>query len=295
MIMNRNIVTAVVILSILYINTTQAAEDAGENYFVEGATWIYKSSTTSYPTIPGTTHKLWLEAEQEIAGHKAMPMWGVQIAADKEVDDGKEHTPKIVTYVHTDGDKVYYLADEKTEEWWLIYDFGIKPGNDISFMGYLWPFGENKNFSATCTDVHPMDGAEDLTLIKLKDNDMPDLDSEESIEWIAGVGNTAGPLYNWFSPILDGWVSTLLEMSVGDRIIYRMPGYTGVNGVIDASNAEIKVTNHEISVIAPDNADIAIYDISGKAYHATGDQIFRVPAGLYIVAVNGRQHKVMVP
>ena len=267
------------------------------NYFVEGASWISHSTSSSYPVSPKWFSKAWTGEAVEIAGYEALPLLtgGVSASAD---DDSC-----LSTYVRHENGKVYFLSDDEPQEWKLMYDFTLQPGDEADIEEY--------NQSALgyggrvrCMDVYPLPSDPDLQVMELafceelKDIEEAGEEGERVysiIRWIAGVGNTGGPLQNLYNEGIIGYGYQLDELTVGENLIYRHPEYTAVYKVADIEKMEIRVSKGEIAVIGSEDAAVSVYRADGVRCNAGQGRFSSLAPGIYIVKVNGESRRIMVP
>ena len=294
--MKRIVITLAIIIAGLGTHEGNAmAADNPVNYFVEGASWISVQTTTSYPKHTGWFYRSWLGETAEVGGYEALPLWVEDLSDDKG--------PCLSTYVRHDAGKVYFLSDDEPQEWKLMYDFTLQPGDEADIEEY--------NQSALgyggrvrCMDVYPLPSDPDLQVMELafceelKDIEEAGEEGERVysiIRWIAGVGNTGGPLQNLYNEGIIGYGYQLDELTVGENLIYRHPEYTAVYKVADIEKMEIRVSKGEIAVIGSEDAAVSVYRADGVRCNAGQGRFSSLAPGIYIVKVNGESRRIMVP
>lgn len=202
---------------------------AAVNYFQDGIKWEYKKHH-GIPPKPGEADlqpyliTQYLEGTAFMAGKDCLKLYSV-------VTDDQQHQPFLLTYIHTDGDKVYFLsmkpdADPETGEWLLLFDFGLQPGESTSVGHLFWDNAETnqKAIQVTCTAVTQEQSSDGGIITRMS---MSEKGSEG--EWIAGIGCTWGYTCNgaWG---LDGVGGvTLLKASHNGEILYQA-ATAGING-----------------------------------------------------------------
>ncbi len=176
------------------------------NYFRPGTTWIIESWVIGGNGNPGLWIHNWvLEEEEEVDGEVVMPMYFYQ-----EHDDWENR--KLTYYIRTEDNKVYWrFANPEFPEWYLMYDFGMQPGDELTltwmYMYQAWSKKKvNKEGSPfwfgnlTCKAILPQPEW-DTYEIKLDSEIYEDpalnlpssqFTRSEQGSWIAGIGNIRG-------------------------------------------------------------------------------------------------------
>lgn len=141
-------------------HSAMAAADNPVNYFVEGASWISHSTSSSYPVSPKWFSKAWTGEAVEIAGYEALPLLTGGLSAS--ADDGS----CLSTYVRHENGKVYFLSEDEPQEWKLMYDFTLRPGDEADIEEYsnsALGYGGR----VRCMDVYPLPSNPDLQVMEL--------------------------------------------------------------------------------------------------------------------------------
>lgn len=284
------------ILSAIILMPWQRASAADEvaNYLVDGATWLSQTTSTSSPDLPKTFYREWTEDAGEISGYEAISIWRQKLNSDVA------EQPYRVTYLRYDSGKVYFLRDGDDAEWKLMYDFTLQPGEETEICDFS---GCASTYSGKvrCMKVHPLESNPELQVMELEFcenletmDDVFTETEEYGIRWIVGIGNIGGPVGNLYSTWILGWGSLLDEFSVGDKLIYRSPYYTGVEEVSDADVAEIKVLKGEI-IVGGNPASISAYSVDGVRCYGREGRFCDLTPGIYVVSIDGMSRKVVVP
>ncbi len=201
-------------------------------------------------------------------------------------------------YIRTEGMKVYAapLPISEPVKWYLMYDFGIKPGEWVEF----WcPFVSNPYSSDRLylldEEESPEFGGRKLMHL-VSDPDYPELDN---VTWIKGITNKC-----WFEmPIMcpgilaSGGCFLLYEIRLNDQILFAdFPTEVDEIGVSDSY--EIVGQNLVIKHLS-DCEPVCVYDLEGNIVYCSSigghcDSISLPHKGLYIVKVGNQINKIMV-
>lgn len=288
----RKIKFLYLVVALMLMVSTAAVAAESPNYFRPGTIWIYEASSIG----PGSkTEEVseWTGQEMEIGGFKAMEMW-------RKYGDG---TPRLMTYLRVDGDKVYFLTDKEGSDWRLLYDFSLQSGEDCT----VWWFNgsiEYDNISPVaeylvCDEIMANDCADSVAQMKMlnfhsKDDyeNNPDDYLQKSV-WLKGVGNDGGPLHTFWGDGIDGVIFRLLLVESEGEVVYRAPGYTGMQGISDA-RIEVQAGCGEIRVKGADAARVRVFGADGVACRGRDGVYDGLSKGVYLVQVAESTMTVMV-
>ncbi len=264
---------------------------AGDNIFsTEGASWSTRAVILD-PAIPApdTETVFRLSGQSEINGRNALELW--------QSDTSSPADASRLIYISADSDKVYFL-NEESNEWLLMYDFSLQPGEYTTvwkYNGNALPTSTPNSGVAYCLSVEP-------------DNDNPDIakmhmaffESVESMEaesgkyagegtWFSGIGGAGGPLGNleFYS---GGGAMVLTKAEIDNRTIYLASGTSGIAAPIEASF--IKTGKGTLEIDSSDSA--CIHDLAGRRYAGNDNRFRNLPRGVYIVTVAGKSCKAYV-
>ena len=219
---------------------SQARADEVVNYFgVEGTTWLVETISTSTPEGLVSFGSLVMENPQKIQGRECM-----QISS---VGDTENHP---VGYIATEGEKVYFL-DVNGEDWRLMYDFGLQPGESALIYGaatqYTMGAADAYIYEARCVSVETLEdsGLEMMHMdIYSTDEDSGDYPMVEDEVWIRGIGSTHGPydndMFAW-----AGVGSLLIKAESEGKVLYSREPLIPVavkEGMVNSSVAEATYT-----------------------------------------------------
>lgn len=246
---------------------------AAENYFRPGTVWtiiVFNDAIPAQYIIYNT-----ILDEITFEGEKVLPFASYS-------DDEPE--PKVVRYLSTEGDKVYWRStNPEYTNWYLLYDFGLKVGDEVvAYSNNSDSSGQKVTpFTLKCLrydyyfNDNPLEGPlMRLQVLKYGDSDHS---SDENFQgdWIIGMGFAGGP-GNMMTPFLWGWdggsVYILCVESPKGNVVYGEP-VAGINVVSDSESSQPAIKG--------------VYNLQGIRVADTTENL---PAGLYIV--NGKKQVV---
>ncbi len=235
---------------------------------------------------------------------------GYQVATIEQLEEGnnfnvyKSHKAdlsdnELIAVIKTEDSKVFFrLHDSNNDEWYLLYDFGLKPGegcyvyspraSSTPYKTYVKCVGIVDNFEST-----------ELTALQLEeylDDSCDFLDGQGF--WLKGLSSTNGFLQNnGFN--LDGAGTKLIEISDGQNIIYLSKD-AGVSDIIDSSDADIKISGSDIYVSTNDEVCGSLYSQSGAhignyTFGKTPLRINLSPNEVYILKIGNNSTKILIP
>lgn len=233
-----------------------------QSCFKDGTTW--KSSYWGYghgSDVPVfIMETVTLDGTETLDGHEAMKMYST--LAYGEVPDERV----LVAYVRTDGDKIYFkLPKAENGEWYLMYDFGLQPGDDCYINNPSIIGNGNIPFKSyiKVTDVarDEQNGMDIIRFKEYKDESCDELSKADG-EWIKGLSSSRGVNYpNGFG--LDGGLMgvELLEVTCGGETIYKN---TSTN-IVNTENGTLKakadgLTLHISGINTPCNISLFTTD-----------------------------------
>lgn len=208
---------------------------------------------------------------------------------------------ELIAVIKTDEFKVFFKPkDSKTSEWYLLYDFGLKPGEGCFIYN---PLASSKNSTPfktyiKCVAIDESFESEEWHVLSLEEyND----DSCSNIIgtgfWIKGLSSLNGILYNNRFGV-DGFGSKLLDVSDSDRIIYSNK-QSGILEITDSSIPNIRVDGLNIYVSVNDEICGSLYSISGE--HIGNYKFGKTPAhitlpdrGIYILQIGNVSKKISI-
>ena len=269
-----------------------------QNYFIDGMSWLIHGMSTDYPDPWEDDVRIYLEGEKNICGYEAACLWRVGL--------NTAPTPKLLTYIRIEGEKVFFLADEEASDWRLLYDFGLQPGETAT----VWHFAHTGLVSGKvtiyerfvrCEEILPPNdlyGMEQMRMSVLHHEDLDNTDNvlDEGL-WLKGIGTLHSPIDNtpWN---VDGYLETLLEAKFGSDILYRNPEYTNVALTQRDSVFPIKYEIGKGFIRIYDagrESSIRLYSLNGQEIHAYDGDYTSLPSGIYFITTPNASRKVFVP
>lgn len=268
----------------------------GQNAFKDGTVWTMEwESFTSGITTYGTDHS-YISGTTEIDGIEALNLYHAE-----SPDAGIE--PRLVAHLKLDGERVYFkIPGHLDTEWYLMYDFGIRPGEGLTVYNSLqWydatvltemPAGPYSTF-VVCT------GVDDNGLITLTEynNENREYITCKSGRWLKGIGGMQGVTYNNRFKTYDCG-STLASVTCGDEVIYQNP-VAGVESNLVASPVSVTSLDGCLSVSVAAATDVTVFNTGGVMVQSRsvrpGTTIIPLSRrGIYVVNVSGRTFKVAI-
>lgn len=207
---------------ILSILTALSLSCNAVNYFQNGMQMEWKRHAAIPPVsdAPGNPAEpqyvtLYLDGEDFVAGKECLRLYSAPT--------GCNETQSLLTYIHTNGDKVYFLSikpdsDPNEGEWLLLYDFGLTAGDITSIALLNWENAlcVHNDITITCTGLtQEQSPTGTLTKIQITEN------NADTGEWIAGIGCLQGYTLNGGWGLDGAGASILLKASLNGEILYR--------------------------------------------------------------------------
>ena len=175
----------------------------------------------------------------------------------------------VVGHISTIGKKLYLRHEQ---EWRLICDFGLQPGETVE--GYVSNNFGKRLFKCLSIQDNPRYGGWKTMTIAMLDPEKSDMDWEkaETTEWIIGVGVSQEVVYQ--SPV------GMKGEHLMDLESLNWEGET----IFNAPTAEVEM------ITAPSEGG-EVYDLSGRRVLASPDAL---PAGIYILRTGAYARKITV-
>lgn len=223
---------------------------------------------------------------------------------------GEEH---LRGYVATEGQKVYLMTKYDETQWYLIYDFGLQPGESTEIVGTmrLWdPNPEILKYTVTCQSIEKLKGSDlnimNVTIKQSDDETDPNTESYEMEDvWIQGIAG-GDPFLNdrlfWL-----GGGEALIQFKSPEKILYEskpwvphptnIDNYFGKTGTIWNEQTEggtffeqeFVSRNYKFTIKDPEIINYrwanGIYKVNNNNYEFTG----------YYVSVNGAEVFLAAP
>lgn len=262
----------------------------GQNYFRDGMKWV------SYAYGTHTPEPNWSVEEVTLEKCPGKDYYIMNIYGSNPSD------PKSL-YIRTDGDKVYFKYDDYiSPEWYLLYDFGLRPGEGCYVYSAnpscIKPNTPNCTY-VKCTGISEGSGPGgwDMMLLEGYLGDTC-VGIYEQGTWIKGLSSPAGVLDNLYF-VMSGKVSQLTEVSDNGTVIFSNP-LSGKTDITDSISPDIRILGSEVFVTTGQDIRGSVYSQSGALI---GDYGFSdVPTcislperGIYILSISGFPIKIVIP
>lgn len=256
-----------------------------ENYFKEGMVWKTESG------IPLKKIKYY-EIEKEVE-----KIGGFEVLGMYEVRDDDYAGRQLRCYIRTDGDKVYALNDTDASIWYLIYDFGLKPGEICKIYSLPYLKEEPRSSYVEIKEIRHSDSTPLEVMVLTEYFHEPGSEpSDIDVIWIKGVGSIKGPASNHFFGY-DGHMSQLEEAAYNGEVLYRR------------EMTKAFVSDEEKNSMHLDGLRLKIWNSGDAAYvkvcsadglpargqcTAEGGIIFDLPQeGMYVVSTGNGSTKIL--
>lgn len=199
---------------------------SAENYFTEGTQWEV-IITTPLP-FESRAHVIYsLESPTTVAGYECLGLYCAEI--------DKPDSKVLTNWIRTEGEKVYFLKnDDTSEDWSLLYDFGIQPGGIAEVkLAYL---NSDEPFVMMCekkTSADDYGGFPSMTMMDVYEHDVESYPSDMIRRgvWLDGLGSHGGPLFNGGYDLDGGPGCLLLRATRNGETICSFRGYSGIPDV----------------------------------------------------------------
>lgn len=244
-----------------------------QNYFTENTVWEEIGRAT--PIEEFMTIHYTLAEPGEMAGKECLKLY--------RTDNNDPATRTLQSYIHVDGDKVYFLRDLASGQWKLMYDFGVQVGGtyDINHFVDFSNTPYDRPFTLTCTS---------------ETESTKTLEGEhDKVTWLTGIGNPAGVTANLYE-LYCGGESHLIKVTSAGETVYEN---TAMLAQTLTTPCAVKVTEGGVTVTgSAAGTPVTIHSIDGKCMHrsltGTAPTSVSLPTGIYMVSVGPEVHKVLV-
>lgn len=208
---------------------------------------------------------------------------------------------ELIAIIKTEESKVYFTPNGfKSSEWYLLYDFSLKPGEGCFIYNPLTFTEDSKPYKTyvKCIGIDEKFN-EDWSLLRLEEyTDKSCLNLIGNGSWIKGLSSLNGILYNNRFGV-DGFSSFLLEVSDNERVLYsNIP--SGILETTDTSIPNIKVDGLDLYISVNDDICGSIFSQAGV--HIGDYKFSKAPThiklsnrGVYILKLENTSKKILVP
>ena len=264
----------------------------GQECFTNGTEWKMMIRSIEYQ--PKTSFEISkLDGMVNINGYDAFKMYSEY--------ENKPDSKTLLYYVRTENDKVFFkLPDDDSEEWYLMYDFGLAVGEGCYIYNPTFTISFKKLYKTylKCISI-TKDETSDNTIMGMEEykDDTFELLRGEG-EWIKGISSTLGINYNTGFGRTGGEFR-LIEVKNGDRVFYS----DNTTSISKVSNAPLRyrVDGLNINLSGTEVSDkIQVYYTNGALlgnFTANGNSIdISVPnSGMYILKIKNTTISIHVP
>lgn len=158
---------------------------SAENYFRNGMQWEYELQADGPAEYP-VSHTIYsLVGDTVVDGYASTGMYVEEIEYAVP--------PKFLAFIRTEGDKVFFKYDYPEEEWALLYDFGMKPGDETNVDCISsTPGTYRKHFSdwVACWNVVESNDYPGVESFVMANKYSTEDDDYTQGEWLDGIGST---------------------------------------------------------------------------------------------------------
>ena len=264
----------------------------GQECFTNGTEWKMMIRSIEYQ--PKTSFEISkLDGMVNINGYDAFKMYSEY--------ENKPDSKTLLYYVRTENDKVFFkLPDDDSEEWYLMYDFGLAVGEGCYIYNPTFTISFKKLYKTylKCISI-TKDETSDNTIMGMEEykDDTFELLRGEG-EWIKGISSTLGINYNTGFGRTGGEFR-LIEVKNGDRVFYS----DNTTSISKVSNAPLRyrVDGLNINLSGTEVSDnIQVYYTNGALlgnFTANGNSInISVPnSGVYVLKLKNTTISIHVP
>lgn len=260
-----------------------------QTFFKEGTSWKTERWNMEFdPKIH--IQIVSLDGTETIDGYASMKMY-----SEYENDATSR---KLVAYIRTDGDKVFFMNPEtKSKAWYLMYDFGLKAGEGCYVYSCEFTNAEGEPLRSYVMYTGTNTTESGLTAMEVKEYcDETCNEYFGSEKWLKGLASSRGVLLN-SSFALDGMGSSLLlESSNNNTLLYSRNS----TQVTDIEGAELKVTVNGLSVEVSgikSPCRLTVYSPDGallqsKMAEAGNTKLTLPKKGIYLLKVGDKERKI---
>ena len=264
----------------------------GQECFTNGTEW--KMMIKSIEPQPKTSIEISkLDGMVNIDGYEAFKMYSEY--------ENKPDSKTLLYYVRKENDKVFFkLPDDDSEEWYLMYDFGLAVGEGCYIYNPTFTINDKELYKTylKCISItkDETSGNTIMGMEEYKDDTFELLRGEG--EWIKDISSTLGINYNTGFGMTGGEFR-LIEVKNGDRVFYS----DNTTSISKVSNAPLRyrVDGLNINLSGTEVSDnIQVYYTNGALlgnFTANGNSInISVPnSGMYILKIKNTTISIHVP
>ena len=265
----------------------------GQECFTNGTEWKMMIRSIEYQ--PKTSFEISkLDGMVNINGYDAFKMYSEY--------ENKPDSKTLLYYVRTENDKVFFkLPDDNSEEWYLMYDFGLVVGEGCYIYNPTFTINDKELYKTylKCVSItkDETSGNTIMGMEEYKDDTFELLRGEG--EWIKGISSTLGINYNTGFGMTGG-VFRLIEVKNGDHVFYSYDT-SSISQVSHTTPLRYRVDGLNINLSGTEVSDnIQVYYTNGALlgnFTANGNSInISVPnSGVYVLKLKNTTISIHVP
>ncbi len=281
---------------------------AADTFFKAGTKWV----SYHYPAGPKEDENSRTATSLEQIAASGEYSLGLYDSYTRDVETTPFSEPQLIAFVKVEGNKVYFKPlRPNANEWLLMYDFDLTPGEGAYHyyaggIGYPGnPDPERTYLKCVGIDVDPnYPGWELMSLEEYRDDTCEVLLEGGSIGsignkyWIKGLSSRRDVTWNSGVGLVGGG-ATLLEVTCGDKIIYKHHT-AAIQEVPDNAPVKIRINGLVLTVsdVSASNS-LSVYSPSGQLIHQAPSLLSSVPTtvqlphkGVYLLKIGQATYKV---
>lgn len=258
-------------------------------YFEDGTKWISDIVSTSTPGHPHSEECITLELTNNTNPEFALGFYLNDSFYDHE----------LIAFVKSEAENVYiHSINETEEEWYLIYNFGLQPGEgDYFYMPRGYPFvGDPIKAYLRCNAIIIDETYGGWDMMRIEEFD--DADCESSYGegyWIKGLSSENGVLNNMYFNA-EGSSGKLIAVYKDEEKIYN-----STQSDVKQSNIQAIITiNGKVTNVPYSEATERgiIYTIDGKLiqkFNVNLNPAIRIHSeGIYILQIGSHSRRIII-
>ena len=275
------------------VGVSKAENYYGKDYFTEGTEWTMLL-IPDFPLDPTSLKTVWVEKDQTSEQPRYLIFSKYANASETEV----------VAEVKTEGEKVlFHLLDDDESLWYLMYDFGLQPGEECEVYCPAWISDKVPEMAKfRCDEIIEKDARFDnwptmiLTETTYVDEFGEDI-TDQGI-WIKGLGDQRGVLTN-YSYFTAGGGSKLIKVENDDTVVFDLTASTQVT-TIGNDEIELRLDGNILIIDSASNGEKALlYDLNGILISTIDlsknhNEINLPQKGLYILKIGDKSKEILV-
>lgn len=245
------------------------------NYFTAGTEWINIHYTGCATGIDEEYYEYYFLENSQKSDAPGLALYLNSTYLNSILNKGKHQ----IGWIKTEDDKVYFMLNNDPN-WYLMYDFSLKPGESALVYSIDGRFADGSIYSSEIQCVEVVENNPDYhgfpTMLMQTKKEPEDFDEypEFRVNWIVGIGSEIGFSENYRD---YGWIGSkggwLLSVKHNGNLVFT-------DYPAGVENIETGASKQAVNPTAP------VYDLTGRVVGKHAD-LDALPAGIYIS--NGRK------